>query len=473
MTEQMTTKQQNPLYVVIGLGSSGLSAVNFLLAKGHQVAVVDEQPAPSLAPRLPEGVLTVFGGIDESVLLSAHQIVISPGIDPRHTAVVAAKAAGISVVSDIQLFVEALRERDAKTGKTTPIVAITGSNAKSTVTTLTGEMAKQSGKIVGVGGNIGTPALELLAIENMDLAVLELSSFQLEHVSHLGAAVATILNISPDHLDRHGNMEGYLAQKLRIFDDASAAVICADDADLQAVCQSVLDAKGVANAQIITTCGTIGDVCSADFCLLVDGETIWLCHQGERLVSADELFIKGKHNLLNSLSALALGLAVGLDMPSMLEALKAFKGLPHRCEYVDEVANRAYFNDSKGTNIGSTLAAIDGLGAVYGTRSLALILGGLGKGQDFSELAVAVEKYVHAVYLIGADATKIEEGLLSNPSLASRIHHAHTLQTAVELSSQSAAKAVLLSPACASFDQFASYGDRGEKFVAMVKALSK
>lgn len=460
-------------HVVIGLGGSGLSAVNFLLSCGHRVTVVDEQPAPSLAPKLPQGVQTSFGGIDEQVLRSAQKIIISPGVDPRHAAIAAAKAAGISVVSDVQLFVDALRERDAATGKATPIVAITGSNAKSTVTTLVGEMAKKAGKIVGVGGNIGTPALELLAIEGMDLAVLELSSFQLEHISHLGAAVATILNISPDHLDRHGDMKGYLAQKLRIFDDAWAAVVCMDDADLQSVCQSVLSDQGMPDAKVIMTCGTIDTDCRADFCLVTSLDKIWLCHQGEHLLSADELFIKGKHNLLNALSALALGRAVGLDMPSMLDALKAFKGLPHRCEYVKDVANRAYFNDSKGTNIGSTLAAIDGLGAVYGKRSLALILGGLGKGQDFSELAEAVDTYADGVYLIGADAAAIEQGLATKPSLVLRLHHVGTMQAAIDAASQSTAKAVLLSPACASFDQFASYGDRGDKFVAMVNQLAE
>ena len=459
-------QQANSLDVIIGLGGSGLSAVNFLCAEGRRVAVTDEQPAPSLAPKLPEDVQTAFGGIDEALLLSASRIVISPGVDPRHPAIQSAKSADIPVLSDIQLFCDELHARDERTGKHTPIVAITGSNAKSTVTTLVGEMAKQAGKVVGVGGNIGTPALDLLSIDGMNLVVLELSSFQLEHVSHLGASVATILNISPDHLDRHGDMTGYLAQKLRIFDDARAAVICLDDEQLQASCQQVLTDRGASEAAVITTSGVIDCDCHADFCLVKSEGQIYLCYQGEHLLSADELFIKGKHNLLNALSALALGQAVGLDMPSMMTALKTFKGLPHRCEYVDEVAGRAYFNDSKGTNIGSTLAAIDGLGAVYGERSLAIILGGLGKGQDFSD------KYAHSVYLIGADAGVIEKDLLATPGLSKRIQQVGTLQAAVDLASQSSAKAVLLSPACASFDQFKSYGDRGDKFVSMVKALA-
>lgn len=466
-------EQINPAgksYVVIGLGSSGLSAVNFLQSCGHRVMVVDEKLTPSLAAKLPQGVATSFGSIDEQVLLSADTIVISPGVDPRQDAIRAAKSAGIAVISDVQLFIDALRERDVHLGLSTPIIAITGSNAKSTVTTLVGEMARVAGRVVGVGGNIGTPAIELLGIEGMQLAVLELSSFQLEHISKLGAGVATILNISPDHLDRHGDMAGYLAQKLRIFDEVQSAVICLDDSNLAKSCREMID-DASPKAAIITTSGLIDDECHADFCLINKDGVIWLCHDDELLLSADELLIKGKHNLLNALSALAIGRAVGLDIPSMLKALKAFKGLPHRCEYVDEVAGKAYFNDSKGTNIGSTLAAIEGLGAVYGRRSLALILGGLGKGQDFSELTDSLDIYAHAIYLIGADADIIEQGLATKSSLTSRIHQTGTMQAAVDAASQSDAGAVLLSPACASFDQFVSYADRGDQFVAMVHQL--
>lgn len=466
------TQQVSALDVVIGLGASGLSAVNFLRTQGGRVVVVDEQPAPSLAPKLSDDVQTVFGGIDEKVLLSADRIIISPGVDPRHSAIKAAKTAGIPIISDVQLFCDELRKHDATLGKNTPIIAITGSNAKTTVTTLVGEMAKQSGKIVGVGGNIGTPALDLLGIDGMDLVVLELSSFQLEHITDLGASVATILNISADHLDRHGDIQSYLAQKLRIFDQAASAVICHDDPNLTTICQETLSQNGVPNASVISTSSVLDGACYAQFCLMKSDGAIYLCHRSQRLICADELLIKGRHNLLNALSALALGWSVGLELPNMIKALKNFKGLPHRCEYVGEVASCAYFNDSKGTNIGSTLAAIDGLGAVYGERSLAIILGGLGKNQDFSELSNAIDKYAHSVYLIGADAKIIEKGLLTTPSLSMRIWQAGTLQSAVDLASQSMAKAVLLSPACASFDQFKSYADRGEKFVAMVKSLA-
>lgn len=453
-------------YAVVGLGASGLSAVNFLLKQGHQVAVTDNHPSPALADKLPAGVTTAFGKIDESILRWADGVVISPGIDPTIAPIMAAKQAKIPVYSDIHLFAQALHDQDQAQGKVTPIVAITGSNAKSTVTTLVGEMAKTAGLVVGVGGNIGTPALDLLLIDNLELVVLELSSFQLEHVKALGASVATILNLSADHLDRHGDMQNYLAQKLRIFEDVKQAVICLDDETLAQTIKTVLPD----DVTITTTSGQLSDGCHADFCLVYQDERIVLCHQGEPVLFADELLIKGKHNLLNALSALAMGHAVGLPMPAMLETLKNFAGLPHRCQFVGSFGDKAYFNDSKGTNIGSTIAAIDGLGAVYGERSLALIVGGQGKGQDFSELAPFVNIFAHHIYLIGEDASVIEQGLLSAVDLSARITHAKTMTRALELACQSSAKAVLLSPACASFDQFAGYSDRGEQFVAWVQS---
>lgn len=454
-------------YAVIGLGSSGLSAVRYLCEQGHTVAITDAQAAPALADQLPAEALQHFGAIDPAVLLSSDVIVISPGIDPRTPAVQAAKAAGIPVISDVQLFIDALAERDAKNATQTPIIAITGSNAKSTVTTLVGEMAKQAGICVGVGGNIGTPALDLLTIDNMALAVLELSSFQLEHISHLSAKAATILNLSADHLDRHDGMQDYLNQKLRIFEGCQTAVICQDDPALAHACLAALPV----DAQIIHTDSSLA--AKDEFHLHDAGDGLALYYGTDKLIDTQMLKIKGKHNLLNALSALALGMAAGLDMPSMLIALQNFKGLAHRCEYVDEVAGKAYFNDSKGTNIGSTLAAIDGLGTVYGEHSIALILGGLGKGQDFSELSDPVARWAGAVYLIGQDANLIEQGLLAgNERLAKIIESVGTLDAAVARASQSSAKVVLLSPACASMDQFKNYSERGDHFVKLVHALS-
>ncbi|OOR89054.1 UDP-N-acetylmuramoyl-L-alanine--D-glutamate ligase [Moraxella bovis] len=458
-------------YTVIGLGGSGLSAVNFLVNQGHTVAVTDGN-FPPLADKLPSGVATYFGGINADILLASDKVVISPGIDPTTPAIFQAIEQGVSVVSDVQVFIENLKKRDTQNGTHTPIVAITGSNAKSTVTTLVGLMAEKSGKTVGVGGNIGTPALDLLKIDGMDMAVLELSSFQLEMMSEFGADVATILNLSADHLDRHGDMAGYFAQKLRIFDNAKNAVVWLDDKELARACIAHLPK----HAQMISTSGEIGEGFSADFCLKGEtdehGETIWLCYNGEKLISSDEILIKGKHNLLNALSALALGSAVGLDMNAMLDVLRTFMGLPHRCEYVADVGGKVYFNDSKGTNIGATLSAIDGLGAVYGEQSLALILGGQGKGQDFAELIPFAEQFADSIYLIGQDADLIQKTLANSPILASKMTQAGKLEKAVKLASQSSAKVVLLSPACASLDQFKSYNERGEWFVGYVKALA-
>lgn len=458
-------------YAVVGLGGSGLSAVNFLVKKGHQVSVTDGQEKPTLADKLPAQVACHFGGIDGELLQAVDGIVISPGVDPRLPVIANAKAEGVPVVSDVQIFIDELKQQDAKQGTHTPVIAITGSNAKSTVTTLVGEMAKSAGLTVGVGGNIGTPALDLLLIDGLQMVVLELSSFQLEHISNLSADVATVLNISADHLDRHDGMADYLAQKLKIFEQVKTAIICQDDPSLEQACRDTLS-KVATPATVLTTDSSLNDT-TADFYLAWYQDELYLCQQDQRLLNTNLLKIKGKHNLLNALSALAMGFAIGLPMNAMLKALQDFKGLPHRCEYVAQVGEKVYFNDSKGTNIGSTIAAIAGLGAVYGEGSLAIILGGQGKGQDFGELADDVARYASNVYLVGVDASLIEQGLVaSRAELADKISHCQVLDKAVEQASQSTAKVVLLSPACASLDQFKNYGERGERFVALVNDLT-
>ena len=266
-------------------------------------------------------------------------------------------------------------------------------------------------------------------------------------------------------------MVDYLAQKLRIFENCQTAIICQDDASLAKQCLTTLTSVAP-NHTIITTNSLLSHQ-TADFYLFDYGDGMALYHQKNKLLPIHQLKIKGKHNLLNALSALALGTAANLPMDAMLDTLKTFKGLPHRCEYIDDIDSKAYFNDSKGTNIGSTIAAIDGLGTVYGISSLALILGGLGKGQDFSELSAYVMQWVDSVYLIGQDAPIIEQDLLKGDAhLASKIYQVGTLDRAVLAASQSTARAVLLSPACASMDQFKNYHERGDKFVNMVHALA-
>ena len=452
------------LQVVVGLGQSGLSVANYLTKQGYHVAVTDSQPTPALADQLPAAVdIRQFGAIDAELLQQAARIIISPGISLDTDAVAAARRANIPVVSDIQLFCEAC---------TVPIVAITGSNAKSTVTTLVGQMAADAGVNVGIGGNIGVPALNLLANPDMQLAVLELSSFQLETVTNLGAQVATVLNMSPDHLDRHGDMLGYHQAKHRIFQGAKSVVINREDALTRPL---VAD-----NLPRLSTGIHAPD--KGHYGLITDPEgQIYLARGTERLLSADKLQIKGRHNLLNAQAALALGELAGLPLDSMLNTLQQFTGLEHRCQYVATAAGLDYFNDSKGTNIGSTMAAIEGLGAVYAPKDgkLLLILGGQGKGQQFGELTPFINKYVSQVLFIGEDAKQIEQHLRATKlSDEVALHQCQTLESAfatiqqVTTSSLSQVQAVLLSPACASFDQFSGYAARGEHFSQLVSQLA-
>ena len=468
MTSRATTDtlihKGGGLQVVVGLGQSGLSVARYLADHGYQVAVTDNQSKPALAEQLPTAVeIRQFGAIDAELLLQAARIIISPGIALTTEAVAAARQASIPVVSDIQLFCEAC---------TVPIVAITGSNAKSTVTSLVGQMAEDAGIDVGVGGNIGIPALNLLSNPNMQLAVLELSSFQLETVTNLGAQVATVLNMSPDHLDRHGDMLGYHQAKHRIFQGAKSVVINREDALTRPL---VAD-----NLPRISTGIHAPDNVQYGLITEPDGQ-IYLARGTERLLSADKLVIKGRHNLLNAQAALALGELAGIPLESMLGTLQQFAGLEHRCQYIATVADIDYFNDSKGTNIGSTIAAIEGLGAVYAPKDgkLLLILGGQGKAQQFGELSPFINKYVSQVLCIGEDSELIEQDLrAATLSDDVRLHQCQTLDNAFVTigqltdSSLSQVQAVLLSPACASFDQFSSYAARGEYFTQLVNDLA-
>ena len=460
---QNSNLQSNDLQVVVGLGQSGLSVAHYLTEQGYRVAVTDNQSAPTLADKLPTAVeIRRFGAIDGDLLQQAARIIISPGISLDTEAVAAARQANIPVVSDIQLFCEAC---------TVPIVAITGSNAKSTVTTLVGQMAADAGVNVGVGGNIGIPALNLLKNPDMELAVLELSSFQLETVTNLGAQVATVLNMSPDHLDRHGDMLGYHQAKHRIFQGAKSVVINREDALTHPLLAD--NVPRLSTGIHAPANGQYGLIIAAD------GQT-YLARGTERLLSADKLIIKGRHNLLNAQSALALGELAGLPLDSMLTTLQQFTGLDHRCQYVATVAGIDYFNDSKGTNIGSTMAAIEGLGAVYAPKDgkLLLILGGEGKGQQFGELTPFINQYVSHVLFIGQDSLQIEQDLRgAQLSDDVTLHQCQTLEGAfatiqqVTASSLSQVQAVLLSPACASFDQFSGYAARGEYFSQLVAEL--
>lgn len=472
------------LQVVVGLGGSGLSAVNYLVKNGYQVAVTDGGDPLILKERLkdklPENVATYFGKIDGDLLATASRIVISPGIDPFLPVFNQAREKNIPIVSDIQLFHEICHARNI------PIVAITGSNAKSTVTTLVGEMAQNAcqfnGEKVGVGGNLGTPALDLLSDglngEKLALAVLELSSFQLQTTTDLQAQVATVLNMSPDHLDRHGDMLGYHQAKHRIFQGVKSIVVNRDDPLSRPL---VAD-----NTPVITFGSNAPDI--NQYGLITEGNgDIWLARGKEKLIHENDIQIKGQHNLLNVLSALALGELAGLPMDDMLATLKGFAGLPHRCQFITTSHGLDCFDDSKGTNIGSTIAAILGLGKVYQPKGkkLAVILGGQGKGQDFSPLAHPLLTYAKKIYLIGEDSEKIrqnlsimgissqENGDSTTPSTSTTMQSCGTLENAINQAWQDAKMhpdlgVLLLSPACASLDQFSNYAERGKKFVELV-----
>lgn len=443
--------QRGGLRVVVGLGKTGLSAVQYLSAQGYRVAVNDTRVIPPNVAEIPEGVDCSFGGLDQELLCRAEEIILSPGISPTEPELVAAQAHGVSIISDIQLL---RRATDL------PIVAITGSNAKSTVTTLLGEMAQAAGKRVAVGGNLGTPALQLLE-DDPELIILELSSFQLETTSHLNAAVAVVLNISEDHLDRHGNMLGYHQAKHRIFQGCQRYVLNRDDALTQPLISDNTPCVSFGlNAPDMHQFGVLRDT---------DG-TAWLARGRERLIKTDLMKIKGTHNIANALAALALGEAVGLPLASMLETLQAFGGLPHRCQFVAEQAGVSFYNDSKGTNVGATLAAIEGFGAALAPRQqrLVVILGGVGKGQDFQPLQPALTRYARAVILIGEDAAKIAEAMGNQIAQV----HAQTLEQAIDQARllAHAGDAVLFSPACASFDMFLNYEERGQEFLTLVHA---
>ena len=444
--------QRGGLKVVAGLGISGVSAVNFLHEQGYRVAVTDSRETPPGHDQIPAEVKTSFGQLDLELLLQAEEIILSPGLAPQLPEIQQVIAKGIPVVSDIQLL---RRATDV------PIVAITGSNAKSTVTTLIGQMSQNAGRKVAVGGNLGRPALDLLK-DQPELIVLELSSFQLETTSNLNAAVAVVLNMSEDHLDRHGDMFGYHKAKHRIFQGVKKVVYNRDDSLTRPLVpdQTPMQSFGL-NAPDLNQYGILRE----------DNGTLWLARGRERLIKSSELYIQGTHNVANALACLALGEAIGLPRDSMLETLKQFKGLEHRCEYVKTVHGVRYYNDSKGTNVGATLAAIDGLGAAIEPQQgkVVVILGGQGKGQDFSLLKASVAKYVKVAILIGEDAPILQIALQGSTELI----QAQSLKQAVELAQAKTTEhdVVLLSPACASFDMFTGYPDRGHQFVACVNTL--
>lgn len=438
--------------IVVGLGKSGMSVVRFLAQQGVSFAVADTRENPpelaTLSRDYPQ-VEVRCGELDVDFLCRADELYVSPGLALATPALQAAAARGVKLSGDIDLFA-----RNAKA----PIVAISGSNAKSTVTTLVGEMAAAAGKRVAVGGNLGTPALDLLN-DDIELYVMELSSFQLETTNQLGAEVATVLNVSEDHMDRYSGLPAYHLAKHRIFRGAKQVVVNRQDALTRPLMSEGLP------------CWTFG-LSAPDFKafgLREENGEKYLAFEFQNLMPVRELKVRGAHNQANALAALALGHAVGLPFDAMLSSLRNFTGLEHRCQWVRELDGVSYYNDSKATNVGAALAAIDGLGADMEGK-LVLIAGGDGKGADFSGLRDSVAKHCRAVVLMGRDADLIAAAVGDG---VPRVR-ADSLDDAIVQSRELAQSgdAVLLSPACASFDMFKNYEERGQLFARAVEALA-
>jgi UDP-N-acetylmuramoylalanine--D-glutamate ligase len=445
----LSTPARTGRTIVVGLGRTGMSCARFLHARGIDFAVTDSRAAPPESQALQQlapGVEMRFGGFDQSLLDGAEQVIASPGVSLDEPFLKAAAARGIAIVGDIELFV-----REAKA----PIAAITGTNGKSTVTTLVALMANAAGKHAIAAGNLGTPVLDLLEAPAPHIYVLELSSFQLDTTHSLRAAVATVLNVTPDHMDRYGSLEAYADSKARIFDGAKTAVLNLDDAAVRAMAPKVAKRIGFS---------LVRDP-AADYCAEQSGNDTVLTCRGERLVAMSELKIAGLHNAANALAALAMCEALGLPRDPCIAALREFTGLPHRSQFVAEIGGVRYVDDSKGTNVGATLAAVAGM-----PGSLVVIAGGQGKGQDFAPLAEAFRGKVRHVVLIGQDAKLIDEALRGTCTT----EFAADMDAAVKAAANAAraGETVLLSPACASLDMFRDYGHRGDVFAACVRGLA-
>jgi UDP-N-acetylmuramoylalanine--D-glutamate ligase len=434
------------------------------------VAVTDTRQTPPELVRLKEldsRIPLSVGGLDARLLNGADCVVASPGVSLAEPFFVEARRRGLEILGDIELFARAV---DA------PVVGVTGTNGKSTVTTLVGRMAERAGLRVRVGGNLGEPALNLLQdpagsggfLQAVQLYVLELSSFQLEATSSLALQAAAVLNVTPDHLDRYASVEEYAAAKARIFAHCKTAVINFDDP--QVVAMPRPGQKTVGFSLKVSSEADYGcQVADTDLRrpgqpAMRDGEW-WLTHRGEPLLPLSALKIKGLHNAANALAALALGDALGLAMPVMLDALSSFPGLPHRAQWVADIDGVTYINDSKGTNVGATIAAVNGM-----LGPLVMIAGGDGKNQDFTELASSFRGKVRHTVLIGRDAAVIAGALQGVCTLETR----DTLEAAVRAAAKAArpGDTVLLSPACASLDMFRDYTHRGAVFTQAVKELA-
>lgn len=450
----MTIALKDKQVLVLGLGDTGLSALRWLNSQGARLSVADTRDNPpgveALKAELPQ-VQLYTGAFTAAIFSGVDLVVASPGVALSEPEIQAAIQRGVPVVGDVELFAQ-YRPAGAK------VIAITGANGKTTVTTLVGEMCKTAGLKTIVAGNIGLPVLDALGMETPDVYVLELSSFQLETTSSLVVDAATMLNLSEDHMDRYASMQDYAIAKARIFYNAKLQVLNRDDAWSMLMARSKLPQ--------VTFGLDAGEDEHSYGLRTVDGET-WLSCGEHDLMNVRDLKISGLHNAANALAAIALCRGIGIDYVPVIQTLYNFKGLPHRVEWVANIDDVDYFDDSKGTNVGATCAALSGL-----SQKVVLIAGGDGKGQDFSPLKQPVSHNARAVVLIGRDAPLIEKELLET---GVALYHAADLPEAVNIARKlaQAEDAVLLSPACASFDMFKNYVHRAEVFVNAVKRLEQ
>ena len=446
---------------MLGLGDSGYSMTRWLARQGARVTALDTRAAPPhlAAARAMNSVTVRTGEFQRGDFDRTDMIAVSPGLDPRVGELGAAIKRGMPVVGDVELFAQTISARRDRP----KVIAITGSNGKSTVTAMCGDICTAAGRDTVVAGNYGLPVLDML--DGIDggrrmpqVMVLELSSFQLETTASLAPDAATLLNLSEDHMDRYDSLADYGAAKRRIFMGNGVQVLNRDDE---------FSLQSAVKTQSFASFGYSAPLSDDEWGLAGDSKNMQLAHGAQHLMPVTQLPIAGLHNAANALAAGALCHAVGVEHDAIVSALKAFKGLPHRVQNINKINNITFYDDSKGTNVGSTVAALNGM-----PEPVVLIAGGDGKGQDFSPLAPAVAAHARAVVLIGRDGPGIGKVLAGTrvPLIA-----ASDMRDAVAKAYEAAraGDAVLLSPACASYDMFRSYVHRAEVFVAEVRLLAE
>ena len=438
--------------VIVGLGKTGLSCFRYLSNQGLNVAITDSREEPPELLELKaefESASVYLGQINEQVLLASDQIILSPGVSLDNKSIKLSIENNIPVFGDIELFCQKAQA---------PIIAVSGSNGKSTVTTIVAEMTRLAGLKTYVGGNIGIPALDLLSDSTPDLYVLELSSFQLETTYSLNAHASVVLNISPDHMDRYSSFKDYVNTKKRIYSGQGLMVLNKDEEYIHSIIDSKRD----------TIYFSLGAPEGENFGLINHNNEVWLSQGNEKIINKNQLKIKGEHNISNALAAMALAGAVNVPTNIMADVLKNFTGLEHRCQLVREIDNVSWYNDSKATNVGACIASIIGLCEL---GNIILIAGGDSKGADLSGLNPIVKKYIKRVFLFGIDANKLADVMGSDVDK----EFVNNMNEAVKGASKIADPddIVLLAPACSSLDMYKNYQQRGDAFISAIDALSK